>query len=459
MKRHLLSIPIFLILFYGCKEEDYIKDATKVSDFHNYYNQVKCPQLGDSVYLYIDCSKCSIDAVNSSPFFKRLRSTISGLNPFLVEIRGEELKSISSNNPDTINWHLTNMQDVNYANLVAALDTIVHIPNQAILITDGELMTMVGGEREDYAYLLPDFKYWLSKGFEIYVYIEEYEEQCNKGRCPKKRFYFIFTDSKKDKNIFSWLDHVINFSEFPEIALRKFSSTDFKVETKYAGLKDPKTNAVLSLNRETYQKGERFEVQDYQIDWSDIVTYIQNTPDSITGKPIPGGDYLFRGIFINAKGLDYYTIENIDVKVYNVYDEFRGFEDSIMNNSKPASPGQFKELKEVFIVDTNLFQKTGEVGIKIHPNFDGSDLNKKGADPEKENLLRVDIILSGVKDNFNEKRDSFNCFKWKSMTKPGINISVYESIRRLIIEKDSYPDKLNNGIIYTVYVKTNSSDL
>ena len=436
-----------------CKPEDSINDTSKIRDFHKQKFSIKKDLLNNSVDLFVDYSTClSKKETVKSIFYKAIHSKIIDCQPTFWSIKGTEIKELSKD-PQQVYTLLNSINQVNYADLKGAVEKIVNRKNQAILITDGEYFQQNGnGDNYNNPYLSPSFKKWLKDGHDIYIYSEPYLEN---NRSPKFRYYLLFTDRDLENNLYKKLADGISLGQ---IKLTKLSNSDFKVYTKYNGVSQPKVNDVLSINPVNYFADINFEFQEYQIGWKDIVEFIQNATDPNTGTPIPGGDFVLRGIFVDTKKLNYFTIEELDVKVYNAYDTFRTYEDV----SYASKTTDLKKIEELFTIDNDAFKKNGEIVMKIHKNFNGTGLNNEDGETCKENLLKVDIVIKKAENNFDEKNSEFDIFKFVSIdqrTNGMVNESIYQSIRNTLQDESINPQKVNNGIIYTIYIKTPISDL
>lgn len=431
----------------SCTTQDYIQDTSKIKDFHKFFNSTEKQILNENVDLFVDYSTCLSPAETSkSTFYSAIHPNLITCAPSFWSIKG----SVITKEDGDVYSLLNNISEVNYADLRRAVEMIVNSNNQAILISDGEFYQQNGNAANyNNPYLFESFKKWLRAGHDIYIYSEKYKES---NRFEKFRYYFLFTDRDIEDNIYQKLSRGVNLND--EVRLTKLSSTDFRVFTKYDGVSQPMVNQVLSPNPESYFKKEgNFEFQEYQLTWKDIVKYIKYAYDPVSGEPMPQGDFVLRGIFVDSKSLDYFTIQDIGVKVYNAYDAFRSFEDT----SYSPHTTELKEIEEIFSVDEDAFRKSGEVVLRIHQNFTGTGLNKKRMKPQKENLLKVDIIITSAKDNFLEKIDEFSMFKFTSVNNTP-NESIYSSIKNAIQDASINPQKVNKGVLYTIYIKTATSN-
>ncbi len=446
MKR--IFVPLSLLFFISscCRDKDAIQDTSKVKPFHEQYYSIEKKKLNEAVDLFVDYSTClTKKETEKSSFYPSIHTEIIKCKPTFWSIKGEKIVREEGEIYTLLN-NITD--DESYADIKTTVDAIVKGVNQAILITDGEyFQNNSNGSNRDNPYLAESFEKWLVAGHDIYIYSEIYKE---KNKFDKRRYYFLFTDHDIENNIFS----IFSRNPLGNVKLTKLSSTDFDVITKYDGVLQPKVNDVLSINPESYFAEEDYEFQEYQIDWSDIVKYIQNAADPKTGDVKKGGDYVLKGIFVDTKSLDNFTIQDIGVKVYNAYDAFRSFEDT---SFQPRTE-KLKEIEELFTIDKEAFKKNGEVVLKIHKNFTGVGLNNKSDYPQKENLLKVDIVINDAEDNFDNKSQDFDIFKFTSVDGMSNN-SIYESIESAIKDDCVNPKKVNKGILYTIYIKTASSDL
>jgi len=186
--------------------------------------------------LYIDYSTCVVEAVRSSPFFRLIRPRITGLDPAptLFGLQGTLGFVNVGNDRNRINQELNNIHEISYANIQGACQQICNSNEQAILITDGEFWTEGMGERTDLAYMKDSFIKWLSKGFEIYIYIEPYRERYNGVNYDKKRFYFLFTSDDFPNNIYQELNNAFNGNSIPSnVKLVKISNSDLQVKDMF----------------------------------------------------------------------------------------------------------------------------------------------------------------------------------------------------------------------------------
>lgn len=416
-----------------------------LTEFHRKNIDSDSVVINRKVDLFVDYSTCVKEA-SSSSFYKSIHPKILDLNPEFWSIKGSQ---ITKEDKDTYTL-LNSITEVSYADIKGAVDKITSGNNQAILITDGEFYVRSRDE-DNYnnPYLTEGFTNWLKKGNDIYIYAEPYKER---GIYDKYRYYMLFTNHILQNNIFNVISESAKISN---AKLVKLSNSDWGIEVVRKGEYKPQVNSVLAINENYYFYNKEFEFQEYQIDWTDIVKYIKNAPDSITGGLDHGGDYFLKGIFLK-QNLEYFKISELDIRVYNVFDAYRSFEDT----SYTEKTNQVTEVSELFTYDEEAFKNNGEVILKIHDNFSGHGLNQYGASFPKFNLLRVDIILKSAESIIDEA--DLSIFKWKSIdlgSRGLYNESVLHSIKNTLEKPELNPINVNNGLLYSIYISTFPSNL
>jgi hypothetical protein len=419
-------VLVFMIIgAWACKHTILVPvDEKSVSDFHQ-MNLMSSNELNRDVKLFIDYSTCVAQAVRTSDFFRQIRPRITGLNPILYGIKGDKIDSISGNK-DFINQELSQVNEIPYANLEEASQRICSGNCQAILITDGEYWTEGMGERTDLAYLKDPFIMWLSKGHDIYVYIEKYSENYNGHEYLKNRFYFLFTDDKLPGNIYQELNKAFSVSPLTaDLKLIRISNTDIGRSGTLSVFPDIESSLV------TDHGCTAIEVTS---EWKDIDTYVLNAKDSI-GNSIEGGKFLLSGLKLASDAMSAYDYPEVGITVYNVTQSY-------LNNTKTDLSSC--EVKDMFLLDEALYRRTGEIGIKISGDYYNS--LKEGT----ENLFRIDIYAKKTLKRINRED-----LQWTSLSKNEINSSVYESILQTIDNSTIDPAETKNPL-YTIYLKTNS---
>ena len=419
------AICIVAMFFIGsCSSPTQIPiDEKSITEFHLMNDKV-INRLQSQINLFIDYSTCMADAVTSSEFFSQIRPRITGMNPTLYGIKGNNIDLISSDNV-TVNVELNKITEIPYANIRDACKIICSGNNQAILITDGEYWTVGIGEMTDLPYLLDPFTTWLSKGFSIYIYVEDYIENYHGLSFPKKRFYFIFTDDKLKNNIYQDLKRAFQVSPLgPTLKIFRLSNNDIQLTGKLS---------VYDQIESTLVTDRGITAFDIESEWENLDMYVLNATNSEDGAAIEGGNYLMRGLKMSPDPISFYTYPELDIKVYNVSEGY-------LNYKKPDLDSC--EVRDIFILDKDLYRNTGEIGIKMSKHYSNS------LKEETENLLRIDIIAKETK-----KRISMTDLVWKSLSTNATNISVYQSILQTI-QKPEIDPALCNKVLYTIYLKT-----
>jgi hypothetical protein len=421
----LLIAVVLLLLLTNCdKTTRYEVEKEKLNKIYTSTVKPKI-ELNKEVHLYIDYSKCMRDAVDNSTFFQSIRARLTtGIRPTLFAIKGTNIEQITTDG-DLINQQLNLLDEVSAANIRQAAEDITNGNNQAILITDGEYWTNEIGERLDFPYMLEPFKRWVNKGFSIHFIVEDYTER-HKGRpFNKKRFYIFFTDDKIENNVYQEISKDVNLDQF---GLKKFKLTNSDLKLR----KNTIINANLSFEIDTTSDYDICEIFD---SWEDIYEFIIFGKDD-EGNIIPSGYPLIENISL-SKEMENYIIEDIDLKAYNISEVYL---DSVQNNAL------ISEIKDGILIDKELFKKDGSISIHLNDKIE-KYLFKKN---ECENLLRIDIIIN----NARLKPAVAELFSWNAMLRPGVNVSVFESVKQTLDNQDVNLAKQNNGIIYTIFIKT-----
>jgi hypothetical protein len=265
------------------------------------------------------------------------------------------------------------------------------------------------------------------------VVIENYKENYKGKSCDKKRFYFFFTDDKLKDNIYSEVSKAENFNA-AGVSFFSLNNSDATIIRNI--------NSVDDQLEFTVDTSGIFDFIKIDSPWSDIKQFVQYAQDEEEESekenehgPSYNGHHLFKDIKIKSKDLANFKIEDIDLKAYNYTDVYL---DSTQTNNL------VKEITKGFILDNETFKKAGDISIKI------SDDLGQYLETDKENLIRLDIVLKEIK----LKPVPTDLFTWKSINKATDNVSVYESVKQSLDNPDTNPMKQNNGIIYTVFIKT-----
>ncbi len=430
-----LYLCIFsLLMFVSCTVD--ITDLSKIDDFHNCVSEKiqKSQQLDATVDLYVDYSTCVASAVKSSTLFKNIQPLVIERASTFYSIKGTDIKA-ETQDKATMSKLFFSITEHNFADIQGAVERITAGNSQAILITDGEYIPCHGFQ-PDFAYLKDAFVSWLSKGNDIYMYIEKYDEPVGNTVVEKYRYYMLFTNTELEDNI--------QTAFYKNIEGKPYNVPVFHLSNKILPLMYadtyPQINETVSPSEETghfIQKGSS-EVIEVTASWSDMYTYL-----------VEDYNYFLKGLYINSSE----TVQEesflvnpngVSLEVYDVYDSYeKMFDDTIVT---PCRLG--KQLKNIFVINKDTLQTTGEIQLFLSPDFDGSDLSS-----ERPNLLRVDIVAENMTNNFKQKGlDSF--FTWESTTKVRAgepNVQLANSIGFTLDDLQIKPCK---QILYTFYIST-----
>lgn len=425
------------------------------------YEQVGNMQQSDeNVGIYIDYSdgiKTALNNQNCKKFYGLFVNSLNKSQVDFYQLANNRMDKIEGLDKSELYNKIINEGGFvgNYAPLDDAVENIVATGIEAVMITDGELYDPNLGERKE-PWARTAFADWLKKGNAIDFYVTNFIEQSS-----NKHLFFIFfipkNNIKSRDNIskqfafFLKNSHDAKGIEFTSFSM---SNSTFDIVQNYKGEKTGGVNENLAMNPDTYYNGKEknFEYHEYWLGWKEIVDYIYTKYDDKTGKPVEGGDALIRNLFINQDGMMFYKIEELKLEVTNITTDFNSFAYNYYckNDTIGICNSEFKSaigvlgittLPEVFLIDNEIFKKTGEVVIKVHPNFDG-----KGLSDECCNILRLDISMGKVTENTTNV--NLNTFLWKGLTLD-VNSSMYNSILGALMEAN--PTGKN---IYTYYIKT-----
>lgn len=212
---------------------------------------------------------------------------------------------------DTYN-RLLNIEEVNFADLKSAAEQIANGNAEAALLTDGEYYNPnKSGANPNNPYLADALKPWMRKGHDIFVISEPYEERYRGKTYDKKRFYFLFTDTRLKNNIYDRIINTVSLEHFPGVQVFHLSANHPNV---LAEGNSAKPNELLAANIQPYGS---FEIEDWSVGWKPINDFIMGAADAQTGEPLPNGDCLIGGLQVDRNSFGGYVIEDVDVKVYD----------------------------------------------------------------------------------------------------------------------------------------------
>lgn len=432
----------------GMEPKDFAKALAEFIDYNGYADAPATDVLTDEVDLYIDYSTCVAEARNSA-FYRTVHPVIVDSNPNYYSIKGKKI-TFETNNRQMVYQLLNTVQEVNFAEIKGAIDSIVHHNRHAVLITDGEYF-MQNGVRDNLnnPYIADEFRVWLRRGFDIYIYCEPYLEN---NRFNKYRYYFFFTDDRVENNIRDRFDR-----SMPAQNDVKMFHLSGKRPAVVRSAEYPVINVSLSPNTMLQLNGPRYDLQEYYTQWNKIYKYLLDNAYSEKGEPLENGDYVVRGLFVDNSNANAFKVSDIEVKTYNIGDDFEQYQIAVINAEENEEEetvlpkaGSPRDLK-LFMFDRATFEKTGEIVLLL-------DKENRYEGLTSNNLLKVDIVANKVEENFTQNNEINDRFQWQSIagSQAGqFNTSLYESIRQVLLDPAMNPTNIDGSkTIYTIYMST-----
>lgn len=435
----LLTVILTLVLLVSCSGTPRVEEMENIAAFHRVLAGTKDKQQlivkkgGEEVDLYVDYSDCMTTAT-SSPYYMNVQPAIIACNPNYYSIKGGDIK-FETKDKMKVHQLLNGIRNVDYSNLKGAVDSILKNRHEAILITDGEYYQKGIGANLNNPYLADEFKEWLMRGLDVYIYSEPYES----GKFMKNRYYMLFTDHRLDDNI-------------QQIFLRNApQSSIVKMVHLYSGIPTIQLDgAGVTLNSQALDTeegkvfaSEGFEWHKLDGDWSDINDYVAKATEDDNGKALKNGDFFIKGLKVVVSEEEAYRPEELEVKVYEVSDAYLAFDPKSKKTPVLGEP-----LQSFLIIDQDAWKK-GDVVIKFHPDFDGQCLTGS-----EGNLLRIDICVKRSKENFTDNPQIGYKFQFDSPY--GLNTSIYESLKQTLLDPAISPERQGNAVLYTIYLSTYS---
>ncbi len=432
-KLYLLAASLCLA---GCGGVSYTPDLSLLENFDRTYFPKEVSTLSDTVDLFVDYSTCVAEAKNSD-YYKATHPSIVDCSPVFWSIKGDRIKKETTDR-QMVYQLLSNITEVNHADIKQAVRQIVDGNHQAVLITDGEYYRK-GAVRDNLnnPYLAEEFRTWLGKGYDIYIYSEPYRES---GRYDKHRYYMLFTDAELDNNINDRYTRSIPASNNVKMLHLSDGIPALKVIKDY-----PDINEAVSPVKDNCKMAAGFELQEYGMGWSDIKDFL-DTDDISLG-------YVTRGLFVEKSESDCYRITELKPVVYQVYDAYQEYCDSTYAEGSIPSFRKLRKVEDVFEIDEDIFEETGEIVLKLDDDFDGVG---DALSSETPNLLKVDFVIDEAEDNFSGNEELNAAYKWNSISAAqghSMNTSVYESIAQVIRDPQMNPSG-KGKVIYTIYISS-----
>ena len=391
--------------------------------------------------LYVDYSTCMSMALQTSPFFKAMIPSLTAATKSYYSIKGD---SINKEDGQVFTL-LSSIQNTNYADILTAAKNIVEGKSEGVLLTDGEFYEpTVAKSHVNDPYLKDVFSEWLKKGHDIYVIAEPYKEPYNGNVYDKKRFYFLFTDSRVPNNIYDRITQCVDLKKYPDVDI-------YHMSVSHPTIMAEGTHSTPDASLAAAIKGYGdFEIQEWNIDWNSIQDIFLNANVDENGNPLPNGKPVISGLKIDRNSFGCFRIKDIALRVYNVngpYMELYGNKVSGLKLTKMQAPLQ--ETTNFLAFDEKEFNAHGLLNISLDPAFNDACL-----DGSPYNYTKVDICVNGVDYVFDNYSSMFD---FQSIDVPGqTNSSVTESIKQCLTDP-AIKKMMNNALIYTIYIKSNKN--
>lgn len=434
----------FGLLTPACQSDNVPYDTKHLSDLHQLTSQADNPNLiPDDLSLFVDYSTCIARGMES-PFYQKMVSPLTAATKHYMSIKGDTVTEEQTGLRQGVYHLLNNVQETNYAALDKAIDMMANGDGESVMLTDGELFTTSATKNNpNNPYMHAAFKQWLLKGHDIHIIAEPYQELYNGKTFNKKRFYIIFTDDRVLGNVYDRIKEVVNFSDFPQIEEFHLSGNYPWVVTGKKEVSEP--NEIVAAETKGFGT---YEIQDWQVDWKNIVDLIANGCDE-EGNPLPNGEKLIGGLIVNKDAFGCYRIKDVDVRVSGINDAYYELYNRLEGGEKV---GTFKmeapEIKNFIVLDSEQFKKNGKVDLYFDINNFAPDADLTG---KPFNYFKIDIV---VKDLENVIGGSLDMFRFDSIVNEGnINESVSESLKNCVFDPD-LTERLRGKVLYTIYVKS-----
>lgn len=462
IKRILLEAVAFvavLLLMTSCNNKGTPTEIEYLNDFHRAYFMTQDDVIDeDELALYVDYSTCIAQAMgtNQTPashFYMAMVPTISNATKRYWSIKGS---TISEESGDVYTL-LRSVTEVNYADLASAVNKIANGKTEAVFLTDGEFyeQTIAKSHVND-PYMAPAIETWLKRGHDIYVFSEPYTEYYRGNQYEKKRFYFLFTDTRLKDNIFDRVRKNVRFEDYPDVKYYHLTANNPTLMTTNTSFESSSTpHELLECTPEGHGS---YEIQDWSLmDWKNIGKYILQAYDENTGELIPDGEPVISGLKLdkNFQG-GCYRIEDIDLVISNINEEYTAFVDSIYAGLKAYQiadimPVQLSPAEHFMKLDKDEFKKHGDINI----HFDVQNFNPEILDSKPYNYFKIDIIVKSFINNFSHNPMAEAIFEFQSIDRPGeTNRSIAESIKQAVSKTD-VAGMIQGKTIYTIYVRSN----
>lgn len=430
-----------VILMSSCCDDNSAPDIKHLKEFHQtFFAEEVNPIIGDDLSLYVDYSTC-ITLGQHSQFFQSLVPSLVHATKHYYSIKGPNIQEEIGVD---IYKELKNIVEVNYADLKNAAIRIADGDSEGVLLTDGEYFQKdIAKGNINNPYMAEPLKKWLKKGHDIYILAEPYEERHNNINYNKKRFYFIFTDSRLEGNIYDRICQTVKLEDYPDVEMFHLSADH---PTVMAEGKSLKVNQTLSAS---VTPCGNYEIQDWPIDWEAIENVILGAVNPETGEPLPNGECVIGGLRVDRNSYGGFRITDINVNVYDInYDYFNYY------NEQEAPTGMFSmsslsHSPYSFVYDEEEFKNHGIVNLYMDGSMWTPSNFLTGC---PFNYTKIDICVSKCENVFDNYSSMFN---FDAIGLSGqYNVSVTESVKQCLFDPE-IQEMMNSAVLYTIYIKSN----
>lgn len=438
--RIVFGVIIVGVSLSSCKKDNVPYDTKYIEEFHTLSNNMEAIDISnDKLALYVDYSNCIANGMESS-FYQEMVSPLTAATKEYWSIKGD---SINKETESTY-YLLNNVKEVSYAALDKAIEQMADRSGESVMLTDGELFTQTATKNNpNNPYMHNAFKKWLLKGHDIHILAEPFQEQYHGKTYNKKRFYIIFTDDRISGNIYDRIKEIVDLERFPKV-------DEFHLSGNYPWYvpengRNSIPNEIVAANITSYGS---FEVQDWQVDWKNIIKLIVNVYDK-NGEPLPNGEKLIGGLKVNKNAFGCYRISDIDVRVTNINDAYFNLYNAKEANEKVGNIEYIgPSISNFLMVDKEEFQKHSMVDIYFDVNNFAPDGDLTG---KPYNYFKIDIVINDIE---NILKNSITMFNFDSIISDGqTNISISESLKNCVFDPELI-NHLKGKVLYSIYVKS-----
>lgn len=432
-------------------------DDSRIDDFSSAYFGKQSDEIEmQKVALYVDNSTCIANAMNDgSKFYNDMVAVLTSDN--IGEYYSIKGKDIIKEDGDKYQL-LKSVPEINYADIKTAAERIANGNCEGILLTDGEYyQPTISGSNPNNPWMETAIVKWLSRGHEIFVFAEPYKERYNGKTYDKKRFYFIFTDTKYQGNIYDFIVSTVSLKSHSQIGQYRLTANHYTLLTE--GNNNSSTPNENFICTPTHCNGWS-EVQIWdQLTWKDIYKYIAcATTDD--GNPLPDGETVLSLVLDRNSGGSCFRISDVDVRICNLSVEYQNFCMMMDEGQKPSQIALNNPIAENYQdnfikLDKKEFNNHGRLDVYFDVNdFDPSFLNTND-----ENLLKLDFVVSGYNNNFKDKSQAEEMFIFPAINKPGeMNTSLVASIRNAL-GNPNVKNLMKDQVIYSVYIFSGKNNM